>query len=205
MADGTSKPPRVFALTVGQPDAWCIQHGHRRLLNTKWHPAKAPLPRPERARRDEPDPVTSLVGAHVAIHAIERPERDRMRDFQKRRNELSRRLELPIPPVGRLTYDAIIAVARVVGCLEAPPKAPELARWWRGPHGLILEDVVPVLPPLACHRRGSALWPIWNDLVPVLRSRYRNGLEHLQREAARRARGREDDEERAAMMDPDTH
>jgi hypothetical protein len=176
----------VHALTLYQPDAWLVVEGHRRLINTKWRPPR------------------ELIGGFLAIHVALRPERGELRKFEARTAHMRRELGCDIPPAHRMPWGAIIGMVKVSGLLEAEPPAEELRRWWKGPLGWVVDEPVPVLPPIPC-TGTKVLWSVPETMLTVLRERYRNGRAHLQRQAERQRRQLEDDDERLAMMDESTH
>ncbi len=186
--DPERRPPAssIPAITLAQPDAWCISKSLRPLVNTKWAPP------------------TDMAGKMIAIHTIPRPDRDLMKRLEKRAAALRDQYNIESPPVHRLPYGSIVAVARCVGVFVEEPEEHELARWYRGPYGWVFEEAVPVLPPIPC-RGAKEVWRVPERLMPSLRTHYANGKQHLRREAERRRQITEEQEERLALMDPETH
>ena len=174
------------AITLAQPDAWCIAKGYRPLINTKWAPP------------------TDMQGKMIAIHTIERPGKAQLRQLERRAAQMRDAVGVDMPPLHRLPYDSVVAVVRCSGVFTEPPEDFELGRWFQGPYGWVLDDPVPILPPLPC-RGAKELWTVPQKLLPSLRKHYQNGKQHLRRQAERLRNLTEEQEERLALQDPKTH
>ncbi len=108
------------ALTVRQPFAWAITAGHKDIENRSWAPSLLP------------DEV-------FAIHAGSRkPDPD---DVQTVRRRFGRTARVP----DEYAFGAIVAVARAAGTVSK-----SRSKWFTGPVGWVLQDVVPLREPVPC-------------------------------------------------------
>jgi hypothetical protein len=151
------------ALTLWQPWASAIAHLDKRVENRTWRPPQW------------------TIGETIAIHAGKSLDREALEDLAHD-GELEQ-LGDPIP------RGAIVATAQVVGwvrddgrLLDRRPvrwdgisedRAAELVagRWWAGPFGWVLDDVVSI-EPVPCRGR-QGLWTVPEELLPTLRRRWR--------------------------------
>jgi hypothetical protein len=104
------------ALSIRQPWAWLIVHGHKNIENRTWN--------------------TSYRGAFY-VHASKKLdntkwERDLMRDRL-------RQLGIVVPDDDRLHTGGLVGWAWIVDVVECS-KSP----WFTGPHGLVLEGARPM-------------------------------------------------------------
>lgn len=137
------------ALTLIQPWAWAVAHAGKAIENRTWPPPKW------------------LVGQRLAIHAGMKWDEDAVAFIE----DVSGRA----PPAER-THGAIVAIAKVAGVLEdcdvdrGGARRSANLEWFAGPCGWLLEDVV-AIEPLPC-KGAQGLWPVPDELLPVLRARY---------------------------------
>ncbi len=123
--------PATHALTLWQPYAWGISDGGKDVENR-------PIP-PPRAR----------VGQRLAIHAA---KAIRVEYETVTAAKIERRTGVKCPGCGTMDRSAVVAVVTLVSVLDArDDKAmdADLARkyrWWEGPVGLVLADVVRIEP-----------------------------------------------------------
>ena len=113
---------KLRGLTLWQPMAWAVKAGHKDIENRTWPPRGG---------------VT-----HLAIHAgakYHKPHADQIREI----------LGLDVPTRSEAIQGAIIAVAKVVGCVEE-----STSRWFSGPFGWVLDEVQPLKRVI---RRGGML------------------------------------------------
>jgi hypothetical protein len=108
------------SLTVRQPYAWAIAARHKDIENRSW------------ASNLLPDEI-------IAIHAgARKPDQQDVETVQKR---LGRTATVP----DEYELGVIVATARVVGTVSK-----SRSKWFTGPLGWVLEDVVPLREPVAC-------------------------------------------------------
>ena len=125
------------ALTIHQPWAWAIQELDKRFENRTWAPP------------------AYLVGKSFAIHASKTLEDDTLEGFQKSGFQVPADL-----PTG-----AVVAVAHLRGWTDyAPPANHTQHRWWIGPIGWILEDVLPLPTPVPC-RGYQKVWRLSGETL----------------------------------------
>lgn len=152
------------ALTLWRPFPAMIFHvpedEAKRVENRGWRPPRA------------------LVGQRIAIHAGERIDRDAMR-------AASTMLGMSFPPADKALDIGIIGTARIASVIRKADvdhrifhgfvKAAEVshadriwhdqvARWFSGPYGWVLYDVVALPEPLSCKGR-QGLWDVPAELV----------------------------------------
>lgn len=144
--------PSMYGLTLWQPWAWLVSTGAKPVENRPWAP-----------------PV-SLYGRHIAIHAG-------MKDDAKSRAFI-RKAGVTIPK--ELTFGAIVATARVVGLMQGSPSCTTTgpmveghrwtgetslaaARWYFGPFGWLLHEIV-AIQPVQC-RGFQKLWGLPPDVL----------------------------------------
>jgi hypothetical protein len=94
-------------------------------------------------------PPRRAVGRPLAIHAGKHLDEDAVLGlgfdgFQ-------------VPDEGVLARGAVVAVCTLAGCVDREPVGDPQQRWWCGPYGWLLDDVVPLPTPVACRGR-QGLW-----------------------------------------------
>ena len=141
-------PPEgtLAGLTLWQPWAWAVAHGGKRTENRPWKP------------------WPSIVGKLVAIHAaakVDVAEEARAAEF------IRTKVGLVVPEASTLPRGAIVAVARVTGCVTASADP-----WFFGPFGWTLTDVVALPTPLPC-RGMQGLWPVPGEVARVALATWR--------------------------------
>lgn len=175
----------VKALTLIQPWAFAVEHLGKPVENRTWAPPKA------------------AIGKRFAIHAGKQVDRKVLNDFRSSgelaRVAASRSPYVELIPRGAITCSALLRgwvrgtqdrvassreVLEVVGDVT-PERALEIVRaprWWAGPIGWVLADVLPLFSPISCS--GSlGLWTVPVDIAEVVKEgTYRppsaNRLEH---------------------------
>lgn len=137
-------PPKVVlrALTLWQPWGFACARLGKPVENRTWHP---------------PEYMT-----HLAIHAGKTYDEDAAADIC---DELS--IETELPRESRI-HSAIVAVARLAGCVHDARELPEGVRfWWSGPHGWRLADVLPLEHPVPC-RGAQGVWVMPPEVLRVV-------------------------------------
>lgn len=136
------RPPRRgvrVALTILQPWLWAICHAGKRLENRGWRP-KAEILR---------------LGEWFALHAG--------KNLDCAPAHLAAPpyfLDQPVPALEDLPMGSILAVARYAGAQSLPPaRDHEQRRWWVGPHGWGISDVLILSDPIPA-RGKQGLWPL---------------------------------------------
>lgn len=139
------------ALSVLQPWAWAIAKGYKPVENREWVPPKG------------------VVGTRIAIHASKKKvsAEDRA-DFEDLVDEFSigYRSGLCYPDWERLPYGAVVAVATVKGYVNAAGAKTlprDAYRWFNGPYGWLLADVVELPEPVPA-KGMLGLWPMPVDV-----------------------------------------
>lgn len=156
------------ALTLWQPWAACIAHHGKRVENRSWRPP------------------TSVLGKVIAIHAASAP-RPSKRAEASACAEVERQYGVALYP-GDLARGAIVATARVIGyrwadnapCLPDPllmdaglrreVKQATYNRWFVGPCGWALSDVVALDVPVPC-KGAQGLWTVPADVASEIARR----------------------------------
>lgn len=125
----------TYALTLIQPWAYAVTHAGKRVENRTWPPS----------------PKMLRPGDLLAIHAGFKVDRAACAEL--------RRAGVQLP--SRLSTGAVVAVARYGGVLTYPQDLaaldPSQRRWFVGPLGWRLEDVVALREPVPCKGR-LGLW-----------------------------------------------
>lgn len=145
----------THALTIHQPYAWAVAAGHKPVENRTWRP---PL-----------EAVGKLIGIHAGL-TMDPVEGECWRS-------------VPVPGPNTLVYGALIGVARLVGVIRADRYQPswvfhrvqgrssaiaetlsyercqQIAPWWRGPWGWLLEEAVLLSEPIPM-RGQQGLWKL---------------------------------------------
>jgi len=135
------------ALTLHQPWAWAIARLGKDIENRIWRPPPW------------------LIGQRVAIHAGKRWDPGWSPDIVDM--AIHAAMDHAYMSGDRLYHlgAGIVAVVRVVGVVtnsESP--------WFVGPFGWVLEDIMPVDPPIPCQGR-QGLWKVVPDIQRELEKR----------------------------------
>lgn len=133
----------IYGLTVWNPWAYCIAHKGKRVENRGWSPSLEP-------------------GDFLAIHA------GRVFD-ESAVPWLRQELGIMVPVAEQIVSSAIVAVATFEG---VELKAPIGDRWWAGPVGWRLADVVALAEPVPC-RGARGLWELPEDVLVKVKAGYR--------------------------------
>lgn len=130
------------ALTLWQPWAWAIAHAGKRIENREWKP-----------------PVW-IIGEQIAIHAGKTLDEHAAADLLE---------DLEIEP-GTIEFSrgAVVAIATVKGWVSRIAYDHPQARWFGGPCGWVLIDVVPLAKPVPCRGRQK-LWDLPADVEAEVR------------------------------------
>lgn len=134
------------ALTLIRPWSWAITDGGKRVENRSWQPSWRGL------RPGEP----------LLIHAGQRYDAD---GAVWMRNELG--LDVPSEAA---CQKGLVALARFERCVADPLALPdEQVRWFFGPYGWLLGDVIPLVPFPCPGAQG--LWDVHGGLLGNLQPR----------------------------------
>jgi hypothetical protein len=142
----------IRGLTLHRPWAWAMTRGSKRIENRVWAPPPA------------------IVGGYVALHA------GKTWDYEGA--EYIRRLHPEMPGSASEHPLGIVGVARVVDVIleerdngfDEDPLPEDQDRWFFGPFGWLLADVV-AIPPVPC-RGMQGLWPLPADVLARVRELY---------------------------------
>lgn len=139
------------ALTLHQPWAWAIAHADKRIENRTWYPP------------------SELLGREIAIHAGKRFD-EAGAAWMTSGMGSGCEDRLPVPEVADTVFGAVVAVARLYAATERrPDESDPRRRWWAGPVGWLLQDVVALPTPVPC-RGAQGLWILPADVeAEVLR------------------------------------
>lgn len=139
--------PKILGLTLHQPWATAIAHGGKRVENRSQRP-------------------WCPIGTYLAIHAGKALDRAAVREL--------RREGIALPD--QLPSMAIVAVARLAGVVEEAPEGDQ-ARWWVGPFGWVLDEVVPI--ELVPCKGSQGLWRLLPEVQAEVRARFlaRRGIQ----------------------------
>lgn len=147
---------RIHGITIKRPWSWAIYHLNKRIENRNW------VPRIQK-------------GHFLAIHAGEgwdacgRSFIDRVcRDG----------LFAGMVPEKDDCPTGIVAVARYGGLHNCLDQEDE---WYMGPHGWILEDVVPLIEPIPCIGK-QGLWSIDEDVLQLVRQEWMRAQDLLHKD-----------------------
>lgn len=123
------------ALSLSQPWLHAVLHFDKRVENRKWRP-----------------PV-KILGQTIVLHAA--------KSWDRAGAEFLERLGFVVPERPTLAAGAIVGTAVVDGMVESFEQlAPDQARWFFGPYGWKLRDVVVLNDPIV-HVTGSlGLWEV---------------------------------------------
>lgn len=142
---GRVEPKPLRALTLHRPWPWSILHGGKRIENRPWRPWR------------------SIVGERIALHAGLTWDASGAAFIKN----LCPSMPMPDSDGQASSWRAhpsgvIVGVGRIAGCIEASKgpfrRTTELdTRWFFGPFGWILEDVVALATPVPC-RGAQGLW-----------------------------------------------
>ena len=124
------------ALTLHQPWAWAICHAGKRIENRTWRPPK------------------NMIGKRIAIHAGKTLDKLVLKAL---RWILDRPIEIDDIPLGKIV--AVATIDRVV-TVNIPPGQE---KWFDGPIGWLLRNVVVLPRPIPCTGHQS-LWCIPDDV-----------------------------------------
>jgi hypothetical protein len=140
----------MLALTLHQPWAFAVAHLGKDVENRGW------------------PPPAKVIDQRIAIHAGLHVDREAMDHL--------RRIGIALPD--SLVAGAVVATVRVAGVREwrkAWPTQPPLSRWFTGPFGWQLEDVLALAKPVPCKGR-QGLWRLPDDVeARVLEQEVRRG------------------------------
>ncbi len=138
-------PKDLRALTIRHPWAWCVVHGFKAIEN-----------------RSQPLPG-KFLGEVVAIHASHaQVDEDNLTEAEKL-------VRTQIPEEG-LERGSIIGFARFVGSVRSRKQLrPSDAKWFHGPYGWLVEDVVLLPKPIPCNG-ALGFWRVPRRVVAQLRA-----------------------------------
>lgn len=104
----------MIALSIRQPWAWLIVHGHKDVENRDW---------PTRYRGE------------TLIHAGKTKDKEQYAAAQ----EMAKEVGLELPPIDDLEYGGIVGRAYLHDCVSHSP-----SHWFIGEHGFLLRDSTPL-------------------------------------------------------------
>lgn len=134
---------RLRALTLWQPMAWAVAARHKPIENR---------PKP---------PPRAMIGVPFVVHAGLR--------WDEGHAAMVRELVGELPPAARI-HGAAIAVATIVHVVDETSLdlSEEERRWFFGPFGYVLADVVAIPEPIPC-RGFQGFWPLSMDVDHLVR------------------------------------
>lgn len=141
------------ALTLHQPWAWAIAHAGKPVENRTWKPPRG------------------VIGQRIAIHAGKRLDKAAVSDIED--------LLMGENP-GAFVQGAVVATARLDGYVHQGPGGRSLwgvsveracealeSRWFVGPFGWVLEEVVALAEPVPA-RGAQGLWTLPADVAAAV-------------------------------------
>lgn len=137
------------ALTILQPWASLITHGDKRVENRTWRPPAA------------------VIGTRIAIHAGARWDNSFPERHQRYAEEVLRKV---YEGAGAFPTKAIVGtavLARVAASREELGQGDRAARWFAGPFGWVLEDVVALPSPIQIPG-AQGLWTVPQQILSAL-------------------------------------
>ena len=137
----------LYALTIRQPWVNCIIYGDKRLENRTW------------------PPPTAVVGSLLALHAGSILDDDAVTT-----HFVYDAMQMPFWTEAELVRSAILGVARLVGVVETSDD-----RWFSGPYGWVLADVVPIAPMPCAGRQG--VWEVPTAVLATVREHYHTAVQ----------------------------
>lgn len=136
----------MHALTIHQPWAFCIAQDTKRIENRRWPPTKW------------------IIGKRLAIHAGKKLDEDAMHWLRDRGLDVPLRSSLPM--------GTVVAVAKVLGWTDHLRSSHPQAKWFAGPCGWVLDEVVALPQPVVC-RGYQKLWRLPQDVEEQVRVQLR--------------------------------
>jgi hypothetical protein len=135
------------ALSILQPWAWAIAKGHKAVENRTWVPP------------------AGVVGSRIALHAsAKKVGKGDQGDFVELLEEFD--IVYPNDIWPSMPYGAVVAVATVKGYVNtagAKTLPRDVYRWFNGPYGWLLADVLDLPEPVPA--KGSlGLWVMPSDV-----------------------------------------
>lgn len=174
----TKRPP-LRAITLIQPWAHCIVRLGKRVENRTWTP-----------------PV-SMVGGWLAIHAGKKLDREALEELVLERGQYTAAEVIGAEITVRgMAQSAIVALVRLDGwvhgtqellpelrtvtesyCIEADRALAVVRdRYWAGPVGWVLGDVVVLPEPVPC-RGAQGLWTVTGETLDQVRAGWARAAE----------------------------
>ncbi len=136
----------MWALTLHQPWAWAIAHADKDVENRTWQP------------------IRGVVGTPIAIHAGKEVDEEAYAAFKKGLYGPQAAAVDDWP----MALGGVVAVATVDRVETLGPGPAPFSRWYAGPYGWVLRDVVPLLAPVPC-RGMQMLWHLPPDVEAAVR------------------------------------
>jgi hypothetical protein len=112
------------------------------------------------------------VGTFLAIHAGKKVEKEAIAFLQN---------EFGLVCPDQLPTGSIVAVAKYKGVYAIPPTGPD--RWWVGPVGWKLEEVVKLATPVEC-KGQQQLWQVPTAALQEIRKQWKRRQRDAQTLAA---------------------
>lgn len=136
----------LYALTIRQPWANCIIHGDKRIENRTWPPPEA------------------VLGDYLAIHAGWMLDDDTTTS-----HFVYDVMQMPLWKEDELVRGAVLGVARLVEVVRESDD-----RWFSGPYGWVLDDVV-AIEPIPCSGR-QGVWELPTAVLATVRAHYHTAV-----------------------------
>jgi hypothetical protein len=141
------QPEPMRALTLWQPWAWTKAIGIKRIENRTWRPPGF------------------MLGQRFALHAGKR--------WDRASHEALLNNAWTPPPRAELAAGAVVATCRLVTVATSADEAARLAgadqaRWFFGPFGWVVADVVTLPRPIPC-RGFQGLWRLPADVAVAVK------------------------------------
>ena len=146
----------MLALTLRHPWAVAIRDWGKRVENRTWKPPR------------------SLIGQWLAIHGGVVPKGAARGEAHHDLCDLiARGLAPPAIRLADAIVPGIVCVVRLDRVVQPGDGDPIVSsRWFTGPYGWVLSDVVPMPEPIPCSGK-QGLWPLPEDVLEKVRDGFR--------------------------------
>ena len=132
-----------------------------------------PLEHQKRVENRTWQPPSDLIGHFIALHAAKSWDEDD-------RRYIARCCGMPVPDKAGSPHSEIFAICKLTGFVteQSDPRLPvEQWKWFSGPYGWLLDEVVPLIHPVRCSGE-QGLWGFERrqDILRLLRKSYRESI-----------------------------